>query len=235
MRKVVMTLVVAVLVCVASSVNAGLCPQYLYGQWNGIYYYYCTPDGMCSNGSPQPGQSTDGNKMLGCDPQMTTKCKDPNPILPLVVKLKGDGKDKTDREVQITKTGGIKKKMKARKSGGGPGQSDDPAFTFNLQSAKAKFVPENGGKKSDRPVFVKAKDKNGNPQTFYFRVLELELEHPTNPAMKIPSFVGQQLEAVPTTTEELFYAASDGPFDHVLTNRAGDRFHVASFDEIKAP
>lgn len=233
MRKAMMMLVATLVACaVGDVIAAGLCPIYLYGQWNGIYYYYCRHEGMCSTDTmPTQGQSSTNITTLGCN---MAACAG-TPIVPLEVNLKGDGKEKKDVMVHITKTGGVKKKMKGRKNGGSPGESDDPAFKFDVKSTKAKFVAETGGKKSDRPILVKAKDKNGNPQTFYFRVLELELEHPTNPAMKIPAFVGQQLDEIPTTTEELAYGASDGPFDHILTNRAGDKFHVASFDEIKAP
>ena len=232
MRKVMMMLATAFLVSASGYAMADLCPIYLYGQWNGIYYYQCTPSGMCSTGTATPGQSS-MLKQLGCDALNPKNCKDPSPIRPLVATVKGDGKDKKSFDVHITKTDGIKKKAKGRETGGPPGQSEDPEFDI-LLSPRAEFVKEVGGKKADYEVFVKAKDKSGNSKTFYFRVLELRVKDPHTPGIKIRSFVGQQLETS-STTDELKYAKSNGPFDHVLTNGDGDPFNVASFDEIQAP
>ena len=225
MRKVLMMLMAAVVACAAGkAIAVDLCPIYLYGQWNGVFYYYCTPQGMCMNGTPQPGQSATPKKP-GCSGM---NCLD-TPIRPAVLNVKTGN-------IHITKVDQLKKKVKNRKNGGQPGEGDDADSNFNIKDPNASFLTETDAYKSDRAVFVKAKDMNGNDQTFYFRVLDLQLKRPEDGAKSIPSFVGQQLDKVPKTVEELTYVGSDGVYDHIIQSKDGKKhYQVVSSDEIQKP
>jgi hypothetical protein len=196
-----------------------LCPMYLYGIWNGVYYYYCTESGNCGN-NPQSGQST-VPKQCGCN---GVNCADPNPIQPRILQSKAPD----DREKKL------KDYVKPKKNGGQAGEGADEASTFLIQHEGVSHL-----KGSDEKVLEV--DAQGGKR--YFRTLRLEIPDPKKENPKgnyIEVRIGQELSGKPTgevVPAVIVTSASEtGEYYHELKTSDSDKpYKVICKEKMKKP
>jgi hypothetical protein len=192
-----------------------LCPMYLYGIWNGVYYYYCTESGNCGK-NPQSGQST-VPKQCGCNGK---KCADPNPIPTRNLQSKAPD----DREKKL------KDYVKPKKNGGQAGEGEDEASTFLIQ-----FPHTYHGKDSDEEVLEV--DAQGGKR--YFRTLRLEI-YDLKKEKYIYGLIGQELSGKPTgkviPAMIVTPASATDEYNHELkSSESGEIYKVICKEKMKKP
>lgn len=149
------TLFVAFALVTAQTCHAQVCPMYLSGQWNGIYYYYSLPKPAsatqpCDGSHPSLGTAS-APKSCGCSAGCDAITVKAATGLVTVSNVDDDAY--------------LKKHTKKKKSGGEPGQGPDTEPDFTFLRGPGNVTISGDGK------FYKAKsDMDGD---FYFRVLTI--------------------------------------------------------------
>ncbi len=219
MRKVVMILLAIGLSYLAQNATAALCPTYLYGQWNGVYYYYCLPQTGCVG--PQSGQSatpkTCGSCSGSCD----------------AIRLLSSGNEKEKESASLTrkswKVGQLQRHVGKRTGNAGMGEgtgNEKIQNTFYVSHKDTSFIGGDASPTADRTVWVE-RDEGGSKKRYYFRVLELNVGG-------TEVLVGQQLERDTGGAVEFEFHDGDDNYDHQIKPKGGTKlFDVVSRDKIK--
>lgn len=195
--------------------------MYLYGIWNGVYYYYCTESGNCGN-NPQSGEST-VPKQCGCN---GVNCADPNPIQPRILQSKAPD----DREKKL------KEYVKPKKNGGQAGEGEDEASTFLIQHEDVSHLKGSDGLEGSDEKVLEVDAQGGKR---YFRILRLEIPDLKREKL-IEVRIGQELSGKPTgkviPAVIVTPASETGEYNHELkSSESGKTYKVICKEKMKKP
>lgn len=232
----------------AAVADTKYCPLTLWGQWNGVYYYYCL---VCTDGSP-PAYNMETADRLHTLATSCTDCPDP-------IRFKAFKPEFQPRanEMPVHPLSGAKMNGYVGKQGAGakPGVGENPDAKPNdtffapvFRTAPVAYTPEI----SEILLAVPAQDPAmpTKVKTRYFRVLEFRPDKtkfadldPAAQAKLDTVRLGQELETDPGNTipgkidkNYVFGEPANDYKQHLLTFENDTKTcHVHSYKEMKKP